>query len=48
MNKKRNSKGNTKGNKIQIHYLKSSDHRLSEENDLKSINNSITLIRSII
>ena len=39
---------NTKGNKVQIHYLNSSNHRLSEENDLKSINNSITLIRSLI
>ena len=39
---------NTKGNNIQIQYLKSSDHRLSEKNDLMSINNTITLVRSLI
>tara|TARA_B100000579_G_scaffold426983_1_gene434950 strand:+ start:70 stop:804 length:735 start_codon:yes stop_codon:yes gene_type:complete len=38
----------TKGDKVQIHYLNSSNHRLSEKNDLKSINSSITLLRNLI
>ena len=36
-----------KGNNVQILYLKSSDHRLSNVNDLKIINNAIDNIRSL-
>ena len=36
------------GNKVQILYLKSSDHRLSKPSDLISINNGLDSIRSMI
>tara|TARA_B110000196_G_C21101450_1_gene642847 strand:- start:246 stop:983 length:738 start_codon:yes stop_codon:yes gene_type:complete len=36
------------GNKVQILYLKSSDHRLSKTSDLISINNGLDSIRSMI
>tara|TARA_B100001964_G_C14244944_1_gene606936 strand:+ start:2334 stop:3068 length:735 start_codon:yes stop_codon:yes gene_type:complete len=39
---------NTMGKKVQIYYLKSSDHRLSSEEDLKTIINAIDTIRKLI
>ena len=36
------------GNKVQIIYLKDSDHRLSNKNDLQIINNSLDNILSLI
>jgi len=39
---------NTIGKNIQINYLKSSDHRLSSTEDLKTINNAIDVIRNLI
>ena len=38
----------TKSNTVQVHYLKSSDHRLSSEEDLRSITKAIDTIRILI
>ena len=40
--------GITTGNDVQIHFLKSSDHRLSSKKDLLTINNAINSILSAI
>ena len=39
---------NTTGDNVQIHFLKSSDHRLSSEQDLRSITNAIDSIRNML
>ena len=39
---------NISSKNVQIHYLKSSDHRLSSEKDLRSIINAIDTIRILI
>ena len=39
---------NTTGSLVQIHYLKSSDHRLSSDQDLKSIVNTVDRIINLI
>ena len=39
---------NTTGDNVQIHFLKSSDHRLSSEQDLRSITNAIDSIRNMM
>ena len=38
----------TTGNDVQIHFLKSSDHRLSSKKDLLTINNAINSVLSAI
>ena len=38
----------TTSKNVQVHYLKSSDHRLSSEEDLRSINKAIDTIRILI
>jgi esterase/lipase len=38
----------TTSNDVQIHFLKSSDHRLSSKKDLLTINNAINLVLSAI
>jgi len=38
----------TTGNDVQIHFLKSSDHRLSSKADLLTINNAINRVLSAI
>jgi esterase/lipase len=40
--------GITTGNDVQIHFLKSSDHRLSSKKDLLTINNAINSVLSAI
>ena len=40
--------GITTSNDVQIHFLKSSDHRLSSKKDLLTINNAINLVLSAI
>ena len=40
--------GITTGNDVQIHFLKSSDHRLSSKKDLLTINNAINCVLSAI
>jgi len=40
--------GITAGNDVQIHFLKSSDHRLSSKKDLLTINNAINSVLSAI
>ena len=40
--------GITTGNDVQIHFLKSSDHRLSSKKDLLTINNAINRVLSAI
>ena len=40
--------GNTTSKNIQVHYLKSSDHRLSSKKDLNSIIKAIDTIRILI
>jgi len=40
--------GITTGNDVQIHFLKSSNHRLSSKKDLLTINNAINLVLSAI
>ena len=40
--------GITTSNDVQIHFLKSSDHRLSSKKDLITINNAINLVLSAI
>jgi len=39
---------NTTSKNVQVHYLKSSDHRLSSEEDLRSITKAIDTIRILI
>ena len=39
---------NTSGKNVQIHYLQSSDHRLSSEQDLICIANAIDTIRNLV
>ena len=36
------------GDNVQIHFLKSSDHRLSSKQDLRSITNAIDSIRNMM
>ena len=38
----------TKSNTVQVHYLKSSDHRLSSQEDIKCIIKAIDTIRILI
>ena len=38
----------TTSKNVQVHYLKSSDHRLSSEEDLRSITKAIDTIRILI
>jgi hypothetical protein len=39
---------NTTSKNVQVHVLKSSDHRLSSEEDLRSITKAIDTIRILI